>query len=76
MKTMCLAVPLEVIDVKDNLATVSFGNTTREVNLDLMDTVTVGDFIIVHAGFAIEKLDKEEAEKTLALFKEVMDEIS
>jgi hydrogenase expression/formation protein HypC len=73
---MCLAVPLEVVDVKDNLATVSFGNTTREVYLDLMDTVTVGDFIIVHAGFAIEKLDKEEAAKTLALFKEVMDEIS
>ena len=73
---MCLAVPLEVLDVKDNIATVSFGNTTREVYLDLMDTVTVGDFIIVHAGFAIEKLDKEEAAKTLALFKEVMDEIS
>jgi hydrogenase expression/formation protein HypC len=76
MKAMCLAVPLEVVDVKDNLATVSFGNTTREVYLDLMDTVAVGDFIIVHAGFAIEKLDKEEAAKTLALFKEVMDEIS
>jgi hydrogenase expression/formation protein HypC len=73
---MCLAVPLKVVDVKDNLATVSFGNTTREVYLDLMDTVAVGDFIIVHAGFAIEKLDKEEAAKTLALFKEVMDEIS
>lgn len=73
---MCLAVPLEVVDVKDNIATVSFGNTTREVNLDLMDTVTVGDFIVVHAGFAIEKLDKEEAAKTLALFEEVMDEIS
>jgi hydrogenase expression/formation protein HypC len=73
---MCLAVPLEVVDVKDNLATVSFGSTTREVYLDLMDTVAVGDFIIVHAGFAIEKLDREEAAKTLALFKEVMDEIS
>ena len=73
---MCLAVPLEVVDVKYNIATVSFGNTTREVHLDLMDTVAVGDFIIVHAGFAIEKLDKEEAAKTLALFKEVMDEIS
>ena len=73
---MCLAVPLEVVDIKDNLATVSFGNTTREVYLDLMDTVAVGDFIIVHEGFAIEKLDKEEAAKTIALFKEVMDEIS
>ena len=73
---MCLAVPLEVVDVKDNLATVSFGCTTREVYLDLMDTVAVGDFIIVHAGFAIEKLDKEEAAKTLALFTEMIDEIS
>jgi len=73
---MCLAVPLKVVDVKDNLATVSFGNTTREVYLDLIDTVAVGDFIIVHAGFAIEKLDEEEAAKTLALFKEVIDEIS
>ena len=41
--------------------------------LDLLDDVKVGDFIIVHAGFAIEKLDKEEAEKTIALFKEITD---
>ena len=44
--------------------------------LDLLDDVKVGDFVIVHAGFAIEKLDKEEAEKTIALIKEVTDEIS
>ena len=69
---MCLAVPLEVVAIKENLATVSFGNTTREVYLDLVDTVSVGDFILVHAGFAIEKLDKEEAAKTLALFEEIM----
>ncbi|MCK5256468.1 MAG: HypC/HybG/HupF family hydrogenase formation chaperone [Deltaproteobacteria bacterium] len=73
---MCLAIPLEVIEINDNIAKVSIGNTTREAYLDLMDKVEVGDFVLVHAGFAIEKLDKEEAEKTLSLFKEIIDEVS
>ena len=73
---MCLAIPLEVIEINDNIAKVSIGNTTREAYLDLMDKVEVGDFVLVHAGFAIEKLDKEEVEKTLALFKEIIDEVS
>jgi len=73
---MCLAIPLEVIEINDNLAKVCIGHTTREAYLDLMDNVEVGDFVLVHAGFAIEKLDKEEAEKTLSLFKDIMDEVS
>ncbi len=73
---MCLAIPLEVIEINDNIAKVSIDNTTREAYLDLMDKVEVGDFVLVHAGFAIEKLDKEEAEKTLSLFKEIIDEVS
>ena len=73
---MCLAIPLEVIEINNNIAKVSIGNTTRKAYLDLMDKVEVGDFVLVHAGFAIEKLDKEEAEKTLSLFKEITDEIS
>jgi len=73
---MCLAIPLEVIEINDNIAKVSIGNTKREAYLDLMDNVRVGDFVLVHAGFAIEKLDKEEAEKTLSLFKEIIDEVS
>jgi len=73
---MCLAIPLEVIEINDNIAKVSIGNTKREAYLDLMDKVEVGDFVLVHAGFAIEKLDKEEAEKTLSLFKEIIDEVS
>lgn len=73
---MCLAIPLEIKEIKGNLAKVSIGTAFREVYLDLMDEVKVGDFVLVHAGFAIEKLDKEEAEKTISLFKELMDEIS
>ena len=73
---MCVAVPLEVVEIKGNLAKVSIGNTVKEVYLDLMDDVKLGDFVLVHAGFAIEKMNKDEAEKTLSLFKELVDEIS
>ena len=73
---MCIAVPIEVKEVKGNIARAGIGETSREVYLDLVGEVKVGDFILVHAGFAIEKLDKEEAEKTLALFKKIADEIS
>ena len=72
---MCIAVPLEVVEIKDNIARARFGNSSREVHLDLIDGVKVGDFVLVHAGFAIEKLNKDEAEKTLLLFKEIVDEI-
>ena len=72
---MCIAVPLEVVEIKDNIARARFGSSSREVHLDLIDGVKVGDFILVHAGFAIEKLNKDEAEKTLLLFKEIVDEI-
>jgi hydrogenase expression/formation protein HypC len=72
---MCIAVPLEVIEIKGNIARVRFGDSNREVHLDLIDDVKVGDFILVHAGFAIEKLNREEAEKTLSLFKEIVNEI-
>lgn len=73
---MCIAVPLEVVEVKGTIAKARFGESSREVHLDLIDDVQIGDFILVHAGFAIEKLNREEAEKTLALFKEIADEIS
>ena len=72
---MCIAVPFEVKEIEGNVARVGVGTTRRQVYLDLMDEVEVGDFVLVHAGFAIEKVDKEEAEKTLALFKELTDEI-
>lgn len=72
---MCIAIPLEIQEVNGNRAKARVGTTVREVYLDLIEEVSVGDFVLVHAGFAIEKLDKEEAEKTLSLFREVADEI-
>jgi hydrogenase expression/formation protein HypC len=68
---MCLAVPAEVIAIDGNTAKVDFGGVTRQVNISLVSAKT-GDYVIVHAGYAIEVLDKEEAEKTLQLFRELL----
>lgn len=69
---MCLAVPMKVINIRNDEATVEIGGVKREISIQLMDNVKVGDYVIVHAGFAIQKLDEEEAEKTLSLFREML----
>lgn len=69
---MCLAVPAEVKSVDGHMATVDFGGVTRTANVSLVDA-KVGDYVIVHAGYAIEILDREEAEKTLELFREMLE---
>ena len=69
---MCLAIPVKVVEVgADDTATVDLGGVTKEISLALLSDVKVGDYVILHAGFALSKLDAEEAEKTLALFAEL-----
>ena len=69
---MCLAVPLEISKVLDGeRALVKQGQGELEINISLLDEPKPGDFIIVHAGFGIEKLDLEEANKRLELFREI-----
>jgi hydrogenase expression/formation protein HypC len=71
---MCLAIPAKVLEVSGSRARVDFGGgVTREVNVSLLERVKVGDYVIVHAGFAIQILDSEEAEKTLKLWEEVLE---
>lgn len=70
---MCLAVPAEVKSIEGHMATVDFGGVTRTANVSLVDA-KVGDYVIVHAGYAIQLLDKEEAEKTLELFREILEQ--
>lgn len=72
---MCLAVPAEIIEISDNIATcrVGEGNTTLNASLMILDDeVAPGDFLIIHAGFAIRKLDRVEAEETLKILRDVM----
>lgn len=68
---MCLAVPAEVRSIKGHMATVDYGGVSREANISLVEA-KVGDFVIVHAGYAIQVMDKEEAEKTLDVFREML----
>ena len=68
---MCVAVPAEVIEIKDgNIGVVDYGDLKQEVRLDLVD-VKVGEFVLVHVGFAIQRLSREEGLETRALFKDV-----
>ncbi|MGA9334378.1 MAG: HypC/HybG/HupF family hydrogenase formation chaperone [Rudaea sp.] len=69
---MCLAIPVRVTALLDDqLAQTEVGGVHNRISLALLDGVNVGDFVIVHAGFAITRLDVVEAEKTLALFDEI-----
>jgi len=75
---MCLAVPARVEELRsDYEALVELAGARVPVRLDLVENVKVGDYVIVHAGFAIEVLDEEEARKTAALFEEIakLDEV-
>ena len=68
---MCLAVPGKVIEIKDSVGIVDFNGVKREVRLDLVD-VKVGDYVIVHTGFAIEKMDEKDALESLEIWKELL----
>ncbi|MHC1566291.1 MAG: HypC/HybG/HupF family hydrogenase formation chaperone [Candidatus Syntropharchaeia archaeon] len=58
---MCLAIPARVIHIQDNWGKADFGGVMRKVRLDLLEDVKEGDYVLVHVGFAIEKIDEEEA---------------
>ncbi|HSW52074.1 MAG TPA: HypC/HybG/HupF family hydrogenase formation chaperone [Sulfuricaulis sp.] len=69
---MCLAIPAKVVQKLDNdQAVVEVGGVRNNISLMLVDGVEVGDYVIVHVGFAITRLDVEEAEKSLALFEDL-----
>lgn len=70
---MCLAIPMEVLAIDGKNAEVQVGGVRRTVRLDIVsETPEVGDYVIVHAGFALNRLDREEALTTLKLFEEVL----
>ena len=69
---MCVGVPMQVISIDGDQAMTEVDGVKREASLMLLDQeVAVGDFVIIHAGFAISKLDQEDARETLALMREV-----
>jgi hydrogenase expression/formation protein HypC len=69
---MCLAIPARVVELlADDQAVIDLGGVRKEISLALVNDVAVDDYVIVHVGYALNKLDQEEAEKTLALFAEI-----
>jgi len=70
---MCVGIPGKVLSIEDRMATVEVGGATRLIALDLLDGVVPGDYVIAHAGFAIHKVDEEEALKTLDIIREIME---
>lgn len=69
---MCLAVPMKVTEINGPIAQVEQGGVRRQARVDLVEGIEVGDYVIVHAGIAIDRLDPEEAEETLRLFAEML----
>ncbi|MDP2922589.1 MAG: HypC/HybG/HupF family hydrogenase formation chaperone [Candidatus Omnitrophota bacterium] len=70
---MCLAYPMRVEEIKDTRAIVSAEGIKKEINIEFLKDVKIGDYVMVHAGFAIEKFDSKEAKKTIEYFKEYKD---
>ena len=69
---MCLALPARIIELRENeLGIADLGGVRKEVSLALMEDVQTGDYVIIHAGYALSKLDTAEAEATLRLFAEL-----
>ncbi len=67
---MCLSIPARIEKIEGEMATASVGGTTYRASLQMLDDVNVGDYVLLHTGFAIQKISKEEAEETLRIFDE------
>ena len=70
---MCLGVPMQVKTIANDMAVSEIDGVQREASLMMLDDVQVGDYVLIHAGFAIEKIDEGEAQLTLQALREALD---
>ena len=71
---MCLAIPAKVLQIESDIAKVDFGSSvSREVNIMLVNA-KIGDYVLVHAGYAIQVINEKEAQETISLWKEILEE--
>ena len=70
---MCLSIPGKVISIEGDIAKASVGGVIIKAGLHMVDDVKVGDYILIHTGFALQKISDEEAQETLKLIKEMKD---
>lgn len=69
---MCLAVPARVMAINGDEAVLDYGGVKRKANISMLSDINVGDYVLVHVGYAISKLDEEEALETLKLWDEII----
>ena len=72
---MCLAIPAKIVKIENGMGTIDMDGTRREVSLLLQEDAGVGDYVIVHAGFAIHRVDEEEALESLKFLREMVTEL-
>jgi hydrogenase expression/formation protein HypC len=70
---MCLAIPAKVVEINGQDAVVEFHSVRRDVRLDLIDDCQTGDYVLIHAGFVINKLDEQSAQESLELWDELIE---
>ena len=68
---MCLAIPMKIKKIEGEFAKVESGGLIRQVNIQMLPKAKEGDYVIVHAGFALQKIDDREAKKTLDIINEI-----
>ena len=69
---MCLAIPGKVISINGEIGNIDFGGVIKQTNLSMVEA-DIGDWVVIHAGFAIEVMDEEDAQETIKLWNEVLD---
>jgi hydrogenase expression/formation protein HypC len=69
---MCLGIPMKVIEINGNKAICEQGGTLIETYLDMLEDVKIGDYVLIHAGFAIKKISEEDASETIRLLNEIL----
>ncbi|HBH47575.1 MAG TPA: HypC/HybG/HupF family hydrogenase formation chaperone [Bacteroidales bacterium] len=71
---MCLSVPAKIVKIEGDIAQASIGGSIIDVGLQLIEKVEIGDYVLVHTGFALEKIDEKEAKETLEMLNDMVEE--
>jgi hydrogenase expression/formation protein HypC len=72
---MCLAIPMRLVEIEGTTGVAEVDGVTRQVRLDLLPEVCLGDYVLIHAGLAIARVDPEHAQETLSLLRSLVDEV-
>ena len=72
---MCLGIPGKILEIQKSLAKVDVGGVLRDISIELCPDVSIGEYVLIHTGFAIQKVDEKEAEETLDLLRKMAEAI-